>query len=91
MPRPPHCPPNPECSLDLSDFQNTCNGCHELNPDANAEFGVSKPGLFGTDSKYANDAVSHTLKIPHLRNIYQKVGMFGSVRAAADAARSARL
>lgn len=80
VPRPAHCPPNPECSLDLSDFQNTCNGCHELKPTANAEFGVLKPGLFGTNGFYTNDAVSHVLKIPHLRNMYQKVGMFGSVQ-----------
>jgi DNA-binding beta-propeller fold protein YncE len=79
-PRPAYCPPNPVCTLDVSDFQNTCNGCHILDPDANQEFGVAKPGLFGSSAFYTNDAVSHVLKIPHLRNMYQKVGMFGSVQ-----------
>jgi DNA-binding beta-propeller fold protein YncE len=79
-PRPAFCPPNPVCTLRVSDFQNTCNGCHALDPDANAEFGVAKPGFFGSNGLYTNDAVSHVLKIPHLRNIYQKVGMFGSVQ-----------
>jgi hypothetical protein len=79
-PRPAHCPPNPVCTLDVGDFQNTCNGCHLLDPDLNAEFGVAKPGVFGSSGFYTNDGVAHVLKIPHLRNIYQKVGMFGSVQ-----------
>jgi hypothetical protein len=79
-PRPAFCPPDPVCTLDVSDFQNTCNGCHRLDPDANAEFGVAKPGLFGSSGLYTNDGVAHALKIPHLRNIYQKIGMFGSVQ-----------
>ena len=79
-PRPAYCPPDPVCTLDVSDFQNTCNGCHTLDPDANAEFGVAKPGLFGTSSFYTNDGVAQVMKIPHLRNVYQKVGMFGSVQ-----------
>jgi hypothetical protein len=32
---------------------------------------------------YTNDAVAHVLKIPHLRNAYQKVGMFGSYKTPA--------
>ena len=78
-PRPAGCPANPVCTLDVSDFQNTCNGCHRLDPDANAEFGVAKPGMFGSNGLYTNDGVAHVMKIPHLRNLYQKVGMFGSV------------
>lgn len=80
VPRPAACPTNPVCTLDVSDFENTCNGCHRLDPKANAEFGVPKPGLFGSSGEYTNDNVAHVLKIPHLRNIYQKVGMFGSVQ-----------
>jgi DNA-binding beta-propeller fold protein YncE len=79
-PRPDYCPPDPKCTLDVSDFQNTCHGCHTLNPDGNREFGVDKPGFFGSDGRYTNDAVAHILKIPHLRNAYQKVGMFGSYK-----------
>jgi len=80
LPRPDYCPTNPRCTLDVSDFQNTCNGCHTLDPRGNAAFGVDKPGFFGTDGRYTNDSVSHVLKIPHLRNMYQKVGMFGSTQ-----------
>jgi hypothetical protein len=80
VPRPADCPADPVCTLSVSDFQDTCNGCHTLDPNANAEFGVKKPGLFGSRGFYTNDAVAHVLKIPHLRNAYQKVGMFGSVQ-----------
>jgi DNA-binding beta-propeller fold protein YncE len=80
IPRPAYCPPNPVCTLEVSDFQNTCNGCHRLDPEANSEFDVAKPGLFGSSGFYTNDGVAHVFKVPHLRNIYQKVGMFGSVQ-----------
>ena len=55
----------------------TCNFCHVLNPIGNAEFGVFRPGFFGTDGHYVGGEFPQTLKIPHLRNLYQKVGMFG--------------
>ncbi len=77
--RPDSCPAEPRCTLDISDFQNTCNGCHSLDPEANRQFGVDRPGFFGTSGLYTNDAVAHILKVPHLRNMYQKVGMFGSL------------
>lgn len=55
-----------------------CNFCHHLDPHGNAEFGVARPGFFGTDgSSVASEAFGQTLKIPHLRNLYQKVGKFG--------------
>ncbi|ACY18054.1 hypothetical protein [Haliangium ochraceum] len=65
-----------------------CIDCHATDADANAEFGVAKPGFFGTDGlglvegddfltlPQGND-LQH-LKVPHLRNLYQKVGMFGT-------------
>lgn len=80
VPRPDYCPKEPHCNLNVSDFQNTCNGCHTLDARGNAAFGVDKPGFFGSDGRTTNDSVSHMLKIPHLRNLYQKVGMFGSVQ-----------
>jgi hypothetical protein len=43
----------------------TCNKCHELDREA---------GHFGTSGKH-DGLIS--VKIPHLRNLYQKVGMFG--------------
>ena len=76
----PACPADPVCTLEVNDVFTTCNGCHRLDPAANAEFGVAKPGLFGSNGIYTDDGVSHIMKIPHLRNLYQKVGMFGAVR-----------
>src|SRR5262249_23896607 len=61
-----------------SDQFKTCNGCHVLDPDGNREFGVARPGFFGTDGQYSVEGEPQLFKIPHLRNLYQKVGMFGS-------------
>jgi YVTN family beta-propeller protein len=80
-------PPSPILNLDLSltsaqaagqtayntitsDTLTTCNGCHVVNPAANR---------FGTDGTMAIEGggVDEDMKIPHLRNMYQKVGMFG--------------
>ena len=61
-----------------SDNQFACDGCHVTDRNANAQFGVAKPGFFGTDGRYAFDFEPQYFKVPHLRNLYQKVGMFGS-------------
>ena len=78
-------PPNPIRSLDnsltpdqqagrdffmnvTSDTLETCNGCHQLNP---------AMGFFGTDGFSSFENETQHLKVPHLRNLYQKVGMFG--------------
>jgi len=61
----------------VSDTFFNCNGCHVLDPDANASFGVAKPGFFGTDGRYSFENEAQFMKVPHLRNMYQKVGMFG--------------
>ncbi|MFM7736733.1 MAG: hypothetical protein ACKPBU_12225, partial [Alphaproteobacteria bacterium] len=78
-------PPNPIRSLDGSlsagekrgkdlyfgrrtDGESNCNGCHVLSP---------KSGLFGTHGDLAIQGGPQLLKIPHLRNLHQKVGMFG--------------
>ena len=47
----------------------TCEGCHTLNP---------AQGFFGTDGQFSFEALPQTMKIPHLRNLYDKVGMFGN-------------
>ncbi|ABA59173.1 YncE family protein [Nitrosococcus oceani] len=61
-----------------SDTFLSCNGCHVLDPDGNREFvEVKKPGFFGTDGQFSFEGESQFFKIPHLRNLYQKVGMFG--------------
>ncbi|HEX7899833.1 MAG TPA: hypothetical protein VF950_18835 [Planctomycetota bacterium] len=57
-----------------------CNGCHVLDPDGNRAFGVSKPGFFGSDGRFSFELEPQVFKIPHLRNMYQKVGMFGMPR-----------
>ncbi|WP_272420370.1 YncE family protein [Polyangium jinanense] len=54
-----------------------CEDCHRLAPDANAQYGEPFPGFFGTDGQYILNEVPQPMKIPHLRNLYQKVGMFG--------------
>lgn len=80
-------PPNPIANLDntltsvqaqgqtvyntvTSDTITTCNGCHVVNPAAKR---------FGTDGTLAIEGpgVDEDMKIPHLRNMYTKVGMFG--------------
>jgi len=48
----------------------SCNGCHELDP-AEGEFGTSKRASF-------EGIIGQIFKIPHLRNMYTKVGMFGN-------------
>jgi YVTN family beta-propeller protein len=49
----------------------TCNGCHEVDP-AEGEFGTSKNASF--------EGIQQIFKIPHLRNMYDKIGMFGFPR-----------
>jgi YVTN family beta-propeller protein len=80
-------PPNPvrelDNSLDVDQqagrdlFMNTsrqsdtirhCAGCHTLNPAS---------GFFGTQGRMSFEGETQCFKIPHLRNMYQKVGMFG--------------
>jgi hypothetical protein len=61
----------------VSDGLHNCNGCHVLDPQGNAEFHVAKPGFFGSDGKYSFEGETQFFKVPHLRNMYQKVGMFG--------------
>jgi DNA-binding beta-propeller fold protein YncE len=56
----------------------SCNTCHQLDPAANSAYGVAKPGFFGSDGRGIIDTGSlQHAKVPHLRNMYQKVGMFG--------------
>ena len=83
-------PPNPNRALDNSltadqqaghdlyfgrttDIVENCNGCHALNPSS---------GFFGTDGFMSIEGEPQEFKIPHLRNAYQKVGMFGMPKVA---------
>ena len=54
-----------------------CNGCHVLDPNANAGF-TKHPGFFGTDGRISFENESQVFKVAHLRNLYQKVGRFAS-------------
>jgi YVTN family beta-propeller protein len=72
---------HPDGSEKITDTFHNCNGCHVLNPQGNAEYGVRKPGFFGGDGRYSFDNVPEFLKVPHLRNAYTKVGMFGNAES----------
>ena len=60
-----------------SDVFHTCNTCHVVDPDGNRAAGVAKPGFFGSDGRFSFESETPSFKVPHLRNLYQKVGMFG--------------
>ena len=53
----------------LSDTLKNCNGCHTLN---------AAQGFFGGDGKSTFEGETQHFKVAHLRNVYQKVGMFGT-------------
>jgi DNA-binding beta-propeller fold protein YncE len=46
----------------------TCEGCHRLDP---------AQGFFGTGTIASFENETQIVKIAHLRNLYQKIGMFG--------------
>ncbi|HVJ54201.1 MAG TPA: hypothetical protein VM689_17175 [Aliidongia sp.] len=58
----------PGLGLILGQSAFTCNGCHVLNPAA---------GDFGTGTNASFEGITQIFKIPHLRNMYTKIGMFG--------------
>jgi len=79
-------PPNPIRALDssltpsqqagrnfffgaVSDVVFNCDGCHNLDATYDLQF--------GTDGTMSFENEPQHFKIPHLRNMYQKVGMFG--------------
>jgi hypothetical protein len=47
----------------------TCSGCHTLN---------AANGQFGTGGNQSFEGIAQIVKIPHLRNMYAKIGMFGN-------------
>jgi YVTN family beta-propeller protein len=53
----------------ISNLGFTCQGCHVLNP---------AMGFFGTDGESSFESLPQTVKVPQLRNLYDKVGMFGA-------------
>ena len=61
-----------------SDRFHNCNGCHTLDPNGNAQYGVKHPGFFGTDGRISFENETQVFKVPQLRNLYQKVGRYSS-------------
>ncbi|MDB4977144.1 MAG: hypothetical protein JWN48_5485 [Myxococcaceae bacterium] len=60
-----------------SDGIHNCNGCHVLDRTANA--GATRhPGFFGSDGRITFEGETQLFKIAHLRNAYQKLGMYAS-------------
>lgn len=52
-----------------TDGATNCNGCHTLDP---------ARGFFGSNGGQTFERETMNFKVPHLRNMYQKIGMFGS-------------
>jgi YVTN family beta-propeller protein len=53
----------------LNDGSNfNCNGCHMVD---------AANGFFGTGGRSSFEGITQIVKIPHLRNAYAKIGMFG--------------
>jgi YVTN family beta-propeller protein len=59
------------------DTFHNCIGCHDLDRNGN-KGSTPHPGFFGTDGRISYDAEAQLLKVPHLRNMYQKLGMYTS-------------
>ncbi|TKD01563.1 YncE family protein [Polyangium fumosum] len=57
----------------------TCGTCHPIDPNANPNDRF--PGFFGADGSSGFGGPPQIFKNVHLRNQYQKVGMFGSAAA----------
>ena len=85
-------PPNPIRALDnslspaasagetryfngTSDVIATCNGCHTLDP---------AQGFFGTGGEQSFEGETQHFKVPHTRNAYHKVGMFGQSASSVE-------
>jgi sugar lactone lactonase YvrE len=73
--------------LPVDRFHN-CNGCHVLDRSGNLGQ-TAHPGFFGTDGRLSFENETQTFKVPHLRNAYQKVGMFASAIDTVHAVASA--
>ncbi|MDP6582951.1 MAG: hypothetical protein QF681_20095, partial [Vicinamibacterales bacterium] len=46
-----------------------CDGCHRLDP---------MRGFYGSGGEQTFEGLTQNFKVAHMRNLYQKVGMFGS-------------
>jgi cysteine-rich repeat protein len=65
-------PGTTEClplDANATDTVEDCDGCHSLDP---------LNGFFGTGGEESFEGETQHMKVPHLRNVYTKVGMFRS-------------
>jgi len=69
----------------IVDEVHNCNGCHVLNRAGNAG-ATAHPGFFGSDGRLSFEGESQIFKVPHLRNAYQKLGMYASGPTSANLA-----
>jgi len=60
----------PQLDPDATDTVEDCDGCHDLDPAS---------GFFGTGGEKTFEGEPQNVKVAHLRNAYQKLGMFGLV------------
>jgi len=60
---------SPFLDLFLGQSSFSCNGCHMVD---------ASQGFFGTSRNQSFEGIPQIVKIPHLRNIYAKIGMFGT-------------
>jgi YVTN family beta-propeller protein len=64
---------NPLADALLGKSSFSCNGCHSLD---------ASQGFFGTGGNQSFEGLTQIVKIPHLRNLYDKVGMFGTPKVS---------
>ncbi len=71
-------PQTPDGSELPSDTFHNCNGCHALDPHGQRPVrrGQARASSAPT-AAYSFEHETQIFKVPHLRNLYQKVGMFG--------------
>jgi hypothetical protein len=60
-----------------SDSIHNCNGCHTLDRNGNAG-ATAHPGFFGSSGRLSFEAEPQLFKVAHLRNAYQKLGMYAA-------------
>ena len=61
----------------ISDTAKNCEGCHSLQHVIPMTIDILNLGSFGTSGLSTFENETQHFKVPHLRNAYQKVGMFG--------------
>lgn len=65
---PNHWEEDPQPYLEEEPIGFTCNDCHRVSPEH---------GFYGTDGHASPSGEAQVMKVPQLRNMYAKIGMFG--------------